>query len=82
MFKKQICLNCGSTAVTKTITPGSFFIELILWCLFIVPGLVYSIWRVTNRYKVCKICGSKNLVPLNSPLGQEMLLKIKKATEK
>jgi hypothetical protein len=48
-----ICKNCGYIVQPITITPGSFWMELILWICFAIPGLTYSIWRLTARYKGC-----------------------------
>lgn len=68
-----VCKNCGSASGTRTITKGSFFIEVILWLIFLVPGIIYSIWRLTTRHQACKDCGSQALVPINSPLGKKLL---------
>lgn len=68
-MKQMICSNCGTIGVPKTVTEGSFFIELILWLCFLIPGLIYSIWRLTKRHQACRTCGSKDLMPLNSPMG-------------
>ncbi|MCK9356289.1 MAG: hypothetical protein M0R22_03945 [Dehalococcoidia bacterium] len=51
---------------------GSFWIELILWIFFILPGLVYSLWRLTTRTRVCPKCGEPNMIPLDTPKGQEL----------
>jgi ribosomal protein S27AE len=64
-----ICSNCGTIGKLKKITKGSFFIEVILWLCLIIPGVIYSIWRLTTKHKVCSVCGSGNLIPLNSPAG-------------
>ena len=42
----------------KTVTRGSIWIEIILWLCLIVPGLIYSIWRLTTRRQVCSACGA------------------------
>ena len=68
-----ICTACGSTGKTKSETPGSIFIEILLWLCFIVPGLIYSIWRMSRRHKVCAACGSAALVPASSPVGQRLV---------
>ena len=70
---EMICTACGSRGRTKSSTPGSIFIEILLWLMFIVPGLVYSIWRLTKRHKVCAACGSAALVPVSSPIGQRLV---------
>jgi tellurite resistance protein TehA-like permease len=64
---------------------GSIFITLILifmaiilsW-LFIFPAIIYAIWRMTNREKVCAVCGKATLIPLKSPIGQKYLSDLKK----
>jgi hypothetical protein len=47
-------------------------IELILWICFIVPGLIYSFWRLSSRYDACSCCGSTALVPVDSPVGRTL----------
>lgn len=69
---KMICANCGSIGKPKKVTKGSLFIEIILWLCFFIPGLIYSIWRMTSKYTACPSCGAKNMVPLNSPVGQKL----------
>jgi hypothetical protein len=41
--------------------------EVVLWLLLIVPGLMYSLWRLTTRAKVCPKCGAPYMIPTNSP---------------
>src|SRR5579862_4874691 len=69
----KYCLDCGTTDWPKTETPGSFFIEVILWLCFLVPGVIYSVWRLAARYSGCSACGSKRIVPVNSPVAQKMI---------
>lgn len=61
------CTTCGSEAPAKSVTKGSIGIELILWLLFLVPGLIYSIWRLTTKHRACKVCGSTVIIPPQSP---------------
>lgn len=68
----QICRDCGSVGRVKQITPGSIFIELILWCCFIVPGLIYSFWRLSKRHEVCAACGGQSIIPLDTPVGAKL----------
>jgi len=68
----MVCTQCGCTG-TESQTKGSFLIELVLWLFFCVPGLIYSIWRLTTRGKVCSACKSDRLVPASSPTGQNLL---------
>lgn len=34
---------------SKTITPGSIWIEIALWIIFFPAGIIYSLWRITNK---------------------------------
>lgn len=69
----MVCRNCGTVSVPKEKNKGSGMIELILWICFIIPGVIYSCWRVAGRYKACPACGSLLLVPQDSPEGQRLL---------
>ena len=61
------CTNCGTVAPPKKVTRGSFLIEVMLWLCFLLPGLIYSIWRLTSRALVCPKCGAPNMIPVDSP---------------
>jgi predicted RNA-binding Zn-ribbon protein involved in translation (DUF1610 family) len=69
--KEMVCTTCGSLVSPRSETPGSFWIELLLWAFFIVPGVIYSVWRLASVHKVCPKCGGKNLVPPDSPVGRK-----------
>lgn len=43
---KYICSNCGTVGQPVVHTRGSFWIELVLWWFFIIPGLIYTEWRL------------------------------------
>lgn len=55
------CPNCKYEGNGKRITRGSVAVELVLWLLFMFPGLVYSIWRFSTRKWVCPECDCKNV---------------------
>lgn len=78
MAKEMICTECGSIGVPKKITKGNFFIELILYLTFIIPGIIYSIWRLTNTALICRKCGKESMIPTDSPRGIELKKKISK----
>lgn len=67
-----ICASCGTYDKTKRITPGSFWIEVGLWMLLLVPGILYSFWRLGSRYTGCAECKSRDIVKESSPRGQEL----------
>lgn len=68
-----VCTRCGSQGVPRTETPGSVAVELVLWLLLIVPGIIYSVWRGSARRKVCRVCGSPEVVPAASPRAQQIV---------
>lgn len=71
--KKFICTSCGGIGRPRTIIRGNFCIEIVLWLLFLVPGIIYSIWRVSTRIKVCPQCEKPSMIPIDSPVGQKLL---------
>jgi hypothetical protein len=69
----HICKDCGTVGSTVTVTPGSIMIELLTWCCFLIPGLIYSFWRLSRRHQACRACRSVRLVPINSPVGRALV---------
>jgi hypothetical protein len=41
-----VCPNCSHYAKVLPVNRGSLLIEIVLWLTFIIPGLLYSIWRL------------------------------------
>ena len=72
MKKKFICNQCGFIEYPQKKVRGSFWIEIILWLSFIIPGLIYTIWRLTTKQLVCSNCGNATMIPLDSPMGQKL----------
>lgn len=66
------CKDCGTVGESKTRARGSMMVEVVLWLCFIVPGLIYSIWRLSSKHEVCPSCGSDRLVPLDTPVGKSL----------
>lgn len=73
MATVMLCASCGSQDTPKRVTRGSFLIEVFLWLCLLVPGIVYSLWRLTSKRSVCRACGQENLIPLTSPMAQSIL---------
>lgn len=76
--KPVVCLACGHQGPPRASTPGSFAIEVVLWLCFILPGLVYSMWRLSRRTAVCSACGATTLVPPGSPVARKFLADLAK----
>jgi hypothetical protein len=68
-----ICQQCGWIGKPKRHTDGSMLIELVLWLMLILPGLIYSLWRLTTRRKVCACCQSGLIIPCRSPRGLQLV---------
>lgn len=67
-----ICTTCGAqTDEPRSKTKGSFVIEVVLWLAFVIPGLLYSLWRQSTRQKVCPACGNATLILANTPDGRK-----------
>jgi hypothetical protein len=70
---RSACTVCGFTgAPTKTIS-GSFGVELLLWCFFLLPGMIYSIWRLSSKHPMCPSCGKDAMIPASTPAGAELV---------
>lgn len=81
---KSICKNCGYCGQEKTYTKGSVVIEIALWLLslltvgfFLLFALPYSLWRIFSRHKGCPKCGASNMIPTDTPAGEELVAKFK-----
>ena len=68
-----VCTQCGYTGDPKSAIKGSGCLEVTLWLLFIIPGLLYSIWRSSSRHKVCPECKSPSLIPITSPKAKKIM---------
>jgi hypothetical protein len=58
----MMCTDCFRTAEADTLLEGSDLVEMLAWCCFALPGLLYCWWRHALRIKVCAFCGSRELV--------------------
>lgn len=68
----KACKDCGHVGEPVVITKGQFWVEVAMWLLFILPGVVYSVWRLASRVDGCASCGSQNLIPIDSPQGKQI----------
>lgn len=72
MSKEMVCTECGYIGNPKKITKGNVLIEIILYLTFIIPGIIYSIWRLSNRVYTCPQCKNESMIPSDSPRGKEI----------
>lgn len=67
-----ICTQCGHIGRPIRIAPGGGCVEIALWILLCFPGIIYTVWRITCKYKACKICKSRAVIPAESPKGLQI----------
>lgn len=72
-FGKYYCPACGQVGDGARHVPGSILIELVLWLCFLIPGLIYSIWRHAASKKACRSCRQPGLIPIDSPRAKREL---------
>lgn len=70
---QKLCTACGFIGKPKSGNAGNFAVEVLLWLLFIIPGLVYSLWRISNVKRTCPKCGGKELIPPDTPMARQMI---------
>jgi hypothetical protein len=73
LFKgKVVCRNCGSVARSAVKSPRSLFIEILLWFCGLIPGVLYTLWCNHETHEVCEKCGSRDIIPVDSPVGRQL----------
>ena len=73
MAKEIICATCHEQGAPVKKTKGNIWLEILLWILFFPVGFCYSVYRLATREKVCRTCGSRELVPLGTARAQQIL---------
>ncbi len=70
MSREFVCKDCRHLGVPQGYGKlrGNFIVSTILWT-FVIPGIIYSIWRRTGRGS-CARCGSTALTSLDSSYGK------------
>ena len=69
---EYICTYCGFKGRQIIVTQGSAIVELMLWLCFIIPGLIYSSWRLSSRERLCPGCQNNTMILLSTHLGQKL----------
>lgn len=65
----RICTACNHIGTSRK--RGSGGIELILWICYLIPGLIYHMWR--NGGTECPACGSSGTIPITTPKAQAII---------
>jgi hypothetical protein len=59
------CTNCKAYSPYAR-TKGSGWIELVLYLCYLIPGVIYSIWRRSGNSKLCPTCKQATLISAES----------------
>ena len=75
--KKYICMECGCQRDPIMIKRGLLVVEIFMWLLYILPGVIYSIWRRVRKQEVCPNCLNPSVVLTSSSraMGMRRLLR-------
>jgi hypothetical protein len=73
---RDYCPNCGSVGYPEFRKSGSTLVEILLWLCGLLPGLIYSLWRVSSKRVVCASCDHSGTIPLDSRVAQAALAKL------
>lgn len=58
------------------VVPGSDAITLVLVLFFLIPGIIYMLWRNSSQKTVCRSCKSDAIIPASSPRAMEYINKL------
>lgn len=70
--EEMVCAHCGFIGKKQRFSKGNYLLEILLWTLLFIPGVLYTTWRSFNEFHACPICKNEDMTPLNSPLGQKI----------
>ncbi len=75
--KKYVCMECGCQRDPIDAKRGLLVIEIFMWLLYILPGVIYSIWRQVRKQQVCPNCRNPSIVLMSSSraMGMRRLMK-------
>ena len=74
--QNKLCVTCKSVGEPIMNKPGSGWVTFILAWFFIVPAIIYEVWRSVSKYGTCSKCQSKTLIEINSPEAKRIFSEI------
>ena len=76
----KYCADCGHIGASRVYDSGNDVTQILLVLLFVIPGVFYALWRRSMRYGGCRLCKSRRVMPLETPVAQEALRKMRAAS--
>jgi hypothetical protein len=71
-MKEVACTVCGEVGRPERPSVAQVFLFGLLCAAGLLPGLVYLV-ILSGRYPRCWGCGSKSIVPTDTPVGKRLL---------
>lgn len=71
--KEKLCSSCGHIGKPLIRNRGSIIIFIGLLFLLILPGVIYGLYLISGRVYKCRKCKAQTLIPLDSPIAQNIL---------
>jgi len=62
LTKKYVCMECSCQRDPIWVKRGWLIVEIVMWLLYILPGVIYSIWRRVRKQQVCPNCLNPTMV--------------------
>lgn len=59
--KKYICMECGCQREPIVAKRGLLIVEIFMWLCYIVPGVIYSLWRRVRKQLLCPNCRAPSI---------------------
>lgn len=70
---RVVCTTCTFHGPPLWPEKGSGAVEVALWLLLLVPGIIYSVWRRSNLRPTCSRCTSELVVWDDTPEAGRIL---------
>ena len=67
------CGRCGYIGPAEPYAPGKTWLEAVLWIAFVVPGFLYSMWRLFGRRYLCPRCKDAD-GKVKVPVGRKLAM--------
>ena len=71
--ESNICTYCGYRGYPILAPSGHIFFEVVLWLCYIVPGIIYSIWRRVRPKEICPECKHPSMISAYSAKARQMM---------
>lgn len=69
-----VCTTCGTMFNRpKIVKPGHWLITVVLVFFYIIPAVIFEVWRTAKERKCCPSCGAATVIPSASTFGQRIV---------